>query len=171
MDRVMLLAVGVLSASLASACVVGRARLVQRTQTGGVFALEGDRQKAMEDASNNMMQHCQGPYTIMEEGEHVVGQVASGESESYDTRYGTVEQGSQSTRDATEWRVRYQCGGQPQGPYGPPGGTAPYGSPPPPPGQTGDTPPGGTPPPAGDAPPPGDTPPPPPPPEGEEGQP
>lgn len=108
---------------LLGAC--GTARVVRRTQTGGVLALEGERNKAMEQAHQMMMQHCQGPYTIVEEGEHVVGTETSHSDESYVTEEGTVvNEGGEVTREATEWRIRYVCGASaaPPPPQGPPGG-------------------------------------------------
>jgi hypothetical protein len=135
--------------TLAAAC--GHARMVNRTQYGGTFALEGDRYKALEDAHSQMNSHCQGPYTIVSEGEQVIGQDSAQQNETYVAEDGTlVNEGGASTRDATEWRVQYQCGqsqtvpsqaspypGQPgtnspqQGPYP---GSAPGAPPPPPPG-------------------------------------
>lgn len=117
---------------LAAGC--GHARLVSRTQYGGVYALEGDRNKAMEDASSQMSAHCRGPYTIVAEGENVVGADSAQQNETYVKDDGTVvNQGGASTREATEWRVQYQCGqAQPQPPpaYQPPGQPGP-GQPPP----------------------------------------
>jgi hypothetical protein len=107
--------------------VVGRARPVQRTQTGGIIALEGDRQKASEEASQLMAQHCQGQYQVVEEGEHVVGTDTAAASESYEGRHGTYEEGGESTREATEWRIKYVCGAG--GP--PPAGDETAGAPPP----------------------------------------
>jgi hypothetical protein len=123
---------------LAAGC--GHARLVNRTQYGGTFALEGDRNKAMEDAHAQMSGHCRGPYNIVSEGENVVGTDSAQQNETYVAEDGTVvNQGGASTRQATEWRVQYQCGagGQPipsQPSYVPPPGTAPQQPPPPPPG-------------------------------------
>jgi hypothetical protein len=110
-------------AALVAGC--GHARLVNRSQTGGVFALEGDRNKAMEDAAQQMAAHCRGPYTIVAEGENVIGTDSAQQNETYVTKDGTVvNQGGQSTRQAIEWRVQYVCGSQ---------GPAPgqYGAPPP----------------------------------------
>lgn len=115
-----------------SAC--GTARLVSRDQYGGIFALEGDRAKAMEDAQSQMAQLCRGPYQIVSEGEQVVGTDTAGESKTYVNKRGqVVERGGQSTRDATEWRVQYQCTAE--APQLPPNGQLPPGpgSPPPPP--------------------------------------
>ena len=118
----------------------GHARLVSRTPSGGVFALEGDRNKAMEDAQGQMAAHCRGPYSIVSEGERVVGTDSAQKNETYVSDDGTVvNQGGQSTRDATEWRVEYQCtAGQPPPPPPPPGPPvipSQPGQPPPPPQQ------------------------------------
>ena len=114
---------------LFAAC--GAARTVNRNQYGGTIALEGDRNKAMERAHQQMTAHC-GPnnYTIVSEGETVIGQDSAASSETVQHKDGTVTQeAGQSTRDATEWRVVYQCGNAPSGP--PPQDQGP---PPPPPG-------------------------------------
>jgi hypothetical protein len=114
MRRVLLIAS---LAALAAGC--GAARLVSRNPTGGIFALEGDRNKAMEDAQQQMAAHCRGPYTIVAEGENVVGTDTAQSNETYVTRDGTVvNQGGQSTRQATEWRVQYVCGQAAPGQYG-----------------------------------------------------
>lgn len=122
-NKIGLLAIG---AVLLAAC--GSARVVQRTQYGGVVALEGDRGKAMEGAHREMAAHCgQGNYQIVQEGEEVVGQVTEyGEATDYDRR-GEVTHGASETTNKTEWRVHYQCGGAPapQPPPPPPGGGAP----------------------------------------------
>jgi hypothetical protein len=121
----------------------GSARVIQRTQVGGVIELQGDRGKAMEQANQEMTAHC-GPnnYTIIQEGEEVVGQdtfvredTSSGQNTSRDgrrTHSGSTTTGQASTRDATAWRVHYQCNNA-----GPPPPVAPMGGggePPPPPG-------------------------------------
>ena len=52
----------------------GSAKVIQRTQTGGVIQLDGDRGKAMEQANGEMSRHCgPGNYTITQEGEEAVG--------------------------------------------------------------------------------------------------
>lgn len=111
----------------------GTARIVNRNQYGGTIALEGDRNKAMERAHQAMSSHC-GPnnYTIVSEGETVIGQDSAASSETVQHKDGTVTQeAGSSTRDAVEWRVVYQCGNAPAG--GPPPAD-PQGPPPPPPG-------------------------------------
>ena len=123
----------------------GSARVIQRTQAGGVIELQGDRGKAMEDANQQMASHC-GPnnYTIVQEGEEAVGtdtytredtNAASQTSRSgRTTQAGSTTTGQQSTRTATAWRVHYQCNGA-GGPAPQPAAAQP--PPPPPPGQPG----------------------------------
>jgi hypothetical protein len=109
-----------------SAC--GSARVVQRTQTGGTVALQGDRNKAMEDARQQMDGHC-GPnnYQILSEGEVPIGTDTGQRNDTVANNDGSVTQtGGTSTRTATEWRVSYQCGGAAPGPVAP----APMGPPP-----------------------------------------
>lgn len=71
----------------------GSGRVMQRTQTGGVITLVGDRGHALDDANIEMSAHC-GPdsYTIVQEGEEPIGSAPTG-------------------RLATEWRVHYVCNG------------------------------------------------------------
>jgi hypothetical protein len=115
--------VGLFAAGVALLAACGSARVVQRTQYGGIIALEGDRGKAMEGAHGEMAAHCgAGNYTITQEGEEVIGtDTAYGEDTAYDSS-GSSTAGGASTRQATEWRVHYQCGGAPAGG----GGPAPY---------------------------------------------
>jgi hypothetical protein len=120
----------------------GSARVIQRTQTGGIIELQGDRGKAMEQASQEMTAHC-GPsnFTIVQEGEEAVGtdtfvreDTNAGSTTSRDGRHtqsGATTTGQQSTRTATAWRVHYQCNGA----GGPP--AMPASAPPPPPDQGG----------------------------------
>jgi len=137
---------------LAAAC--GSARVIQRTQSGGVIELSGDRGKAMEQANADMASHC-GPnnFTIVQEGEEAVGtdtySQENTQGQDHTSRNGRTTtndqntQGQTSTRTATAWRVHYQCngaggppppaaaGGPP--PAGPDGPSGPGGAPPPPP--------------------------------------
>jgi hypothetical protein len=86
-------------------------RYVKRTQDGGVIALQGDREGAMEKARKAMAEHCQGPYTVVEEGEVVIGEDSAAAAETHNTRRGgEVTRANSSTRQATEWRVTYVCG-------------------------------------------------------------
>ena len=117
----------------------GSVRVIQRTQTGGVIELQGDRGKAMEQANSAMASHCgPGNFTITQEGEEAVGtdtytredtSAASQTSRNgRRTEAGSTTTGAQSTRTATAWRVHYQCNGA----GGPPPPPAPGGAPPPP---------------------------------------
>src|SRR5438132_12648767 len=120
----------------------GSARVIQRTQVGGVIELQGDKGKAMEQANQEMAAHC-GPnnYTIVQEGEEAVGTDTVTQQNTQDTEHtsrngrttteDTQSQQVQSTRTATAWRVHYQCNNA----GAPPPGPAPMGQPPgPPPG-------------------------------------
>ncbi|MCG8422747.1 MAG: hypothetical protein MJE77_32940 [Proteobacteria bacterium] len=113
---------------LAAGC--GTSRVVRQTQTGGEIALQGDRNEAMKDAHAQMQAHCQGPYTIVEQGEVVVGTDTIHSDESYVAEDGTVvNEGGEHTRQATEWRIKYVCGNASAPPPGP--GTVPPTPPPP----------------------------------------
>ncbi len=93
----------------------GGARVVHLSETGGVIALEGDRNKAVEQAHQIMADHCAGPYKVLEEGEQV-GDAEEG---------GPVDESVESTSDGSEWRMRYVCGAGPAVAPGPnPGGPA-----------------------------------------------
>jgi hypothetical protein len=100
----------------------GSARVIQRTQAGGVIELQGDRGKAMEQANSEMAAHC-GPnnYTITQEGEEAIGtdtytreDTSAAQQTSRSGRTTTADStttGQQSTRTATAWRVHYSCNG------------------------------------------------------------
>ena len=136
MKRLGVMALGLL-------CVAGfgcaNARYVNRTQTGGTLALTGPRDEAYAKARSQMEGHCQGPYTITQEGEVVVGQDQStyNQQDTNVSRNGrnasSAGTQSTSTRDAVEWRVTYVCGvAAPQAPptLGQPGAApAPVGYP------------------------------------------
>ena len=64
----------------------GSARVIQRTQYGGVIALQGDRSKAMEQAHKEMSAHCgANNYQIVQEGEEAIG---TDTFQNSDTQYG-----------------------------------------------------------------------------------
>jgi hypothetical protein len=138
------LSVGLAIASFGVLAACGSARVISRNQSGGVIELQGDRGKAMEQANQEMSAHC-GPnnYQIVQEGEEVVGQdtVVQEDSntnnrESRSGRHSSTDSSTtqtSSTRNATAWRVHYQCNGA----GGPPPGPADQGPPPPPPPQGG----------------------------------
>jgi hypothetical protein len=122
----------------------GNAKVIQRTEFGGVIELQGDRGKAMEQATQEMAAHCGGPgsWAVTQEGEEVIGQdtfVREDTAESSKTsrtgrrsRTDTTTTGQQSTRNATAWRIHYTCNSAAgAAPPPPAGGTMPEGSPPP----------------------------------------
>jgi hypothetical protein len=129
--------------SIMTLAACGTARVIHRDQVGGVIELQGDRGKAMEQASQEMAAHC-GPnnFTIVQEGEEAIGtdtftredQATDSKTSKNGRRSATdsTTSGQQSTRTATAWRVHYQCGGAAAagGPPPPPPGD---GAPPPPP--------------------------------------
>jgi hypothetical protein len=73
----------------------GEAKQVAKTADGGVIELAGDRGAALEDANEQMSQHCgSNNYSITQEGEEAVGS---------DAKEG------QPVRIETAWRVHYVC--------------------------------------------------------------
>jgi hypothetical protein len=66
----------------------GSALLVTRTETGGVLKLDGFRSAASKQADELMTARCDGPYTVVAEGDEFVA--------------GT-----------TEYRMHFVCGGSP----------------------------------------------------------
>ncbi|MEO8706434.1 MAG: hypothetical protein ABI867_40765, partial [Kofleriaceae bacterium] len=109
----------------------GSARVISRTQAGGVIELQGDRGKAMEQANQEMNAHCgPGNFTITQEGEEAVGTdtVATEDTSTDKSRSRSGRRSSSdtsttattSTRTATAWRVHYACNGAAGGP--PPAG-------------------------------------------------
>jgi hypothetical protein len=124
---------------LVTAC--GSAKVIKRTQSGGVIELQGDRGKAMEQANSEMNAHCgPGNFTITQEGEEAIGtDTFTREDTAVDSRSSrsgrrsstdATTTGQTSTRTATAWRVHYQCNGAGGPPPPPPGGD--MGAPPPP---------------------------------------
>jgi hypothetical protein len=122
----------------------GSAKVIQRTQAGGVIELQGDRGKAMEQANAEMAAHCGGPgsWDITQEGEEAIGtdtftredtNAASQTSRSgRRTTSGSTTTGQTSTRTATAWRIHYTCRGA-AGAMPPPPPPADGAPPPPPP--------------------------------------
>ena len=136
------LSLGLVFAALA-AC--GSAKVIQRTQSGGVIELNGDRGKAMEQANQEMSAHCgPGNFTILQEGEEAVGtDTIVNEDTAQDSRTSrsgrrsstdTSTTQTTSTRTATAWRVHYACNGAGgQAPMAQPAAAPPPGQPQPPP--------------------------------------
>jgi hypothetical protein len=112
-------------------------RVVRASPQGGEIALNGNREDAMEKARVEMQRTCGGPYTIIEEGEVVVGQQTQEQQtteagRTWTGRPATRTTGTSTTRDLSEWRVKYACGAAAPPPAGPPpGAPPPNGAPPP----------------------------------------
>lgn len=89
---------GVMMVLALAAC--GRAALIHRDPSGGIFKLGGNRGAAMNDARRQMADHCgPGRFAVTEEGEEAVGTEVS---------WGRFwSRRSEST--VTEWRVHYRC--------------------------------------------------------------
>jgi hypothetical protein len=68
---------------------------VVQSASGGVLALRGERDAALDSAHAQMSDHCTG-YQIVREGEEVIG-------------HDTIAGAHPVTAVATEWRVYYQC--------------------------------------------------------------
>ena len=122
----------------------GSARVISRTQAGGVIELQGDKGKAMEQANQEMSAHCgPGNFTITQEGEEVIGtDTVATEDTAEDTKTSrsgrrqstdTSTVATTSTRQATAWRVHYSCNGAGGGGAPPPPAPMPEGGAPPPP--------------------------------------
>jgi hypothetical protein len=73
----------------------GHATRIRRTPIGGVFELGGNRHMAMDDARQQMAEHCPGGYVITQEGEEDVGM--------------ELTWNRRGLRTSTEWRVHYEC--------------------------------------------------------------
>jgi hypothetical protein len=110
------LVVGVAAAVAMTGCA--GIRVVKASKSGGVIALIGDREGAMEKAREEMARTCGGPdrYEIVEEGEAVIGTVSheEGTQTASQNIFGqpTVRSsGTTETTQKTEWRVTYSCKG------------------------------------------------------------
>lgn len=102
-------------------------RVVKASKQGGVIALVGDREKAMELARTEMARTCGGPsnYDVQEEGEAVIGEVSDSSGRAHQTNGlfgpGVSSSSHTETTQKTEWRVTYSCkGAAPAAPAGAP---------------------------------------------------
>ena len=88
---------------------MGSAQMVKRDKAGGVLALKGDRDKAMEDAKGQMSAHCPNGFEIVGEEMAKVGEATESEGDTEGTKKGTSTKGSSVTSDVTEYRITYAC--------------------------------------------------------------
>lgn len=88
----------------------GNARVVMRDEQGGELSLDGDRQKALENANQQMAAHCgQGAYQIYREGEVAVGQTTQAAEQTNYGYYGSGTQAQQTTTNVNEYHIWYRC--------------------------------------------------------------
>jgi hypothetical protein len=87
-----------IAGALSALAACGTARVIQRTPYDGVIELQGDHNKAMERANEEMAGHCgSSNFTVM-----------SDEAIRASTPAGFTPTEPPST--PTAWRIRYQCG-------------------------------------------------------------
>jgi hypothetical protein len=91
--------------------VQGHAEMVKRDKTGGVFALKGDRNKAMEDAKNQMSANCPGGYQIVGEEMAKVGEKTEGAEDTHFKKKGSEKTSESMTSEVKEYRITYECSG------------------------------------------------------------
>lgn len=90
-------------------------REVRRTATGGEVAIYANVPEARDGAYQIMGSRCPNGFDIVEEGEVVIGVVASGQESGTVTRFGNRSTGHysgssyQTVEDKREWRFLYQC--------------------------------------------------------------
>jgi hypothetical protein len=101
-------AVAVLSAT-GCFMIQGRAEMVKRDKAGGVLALKGDRDKAMEDAKKQMSANCPNGYEIVGEEMAKVGEETEGQEDTDFKRKGASKSTSSVTQDVKEYRITYSC--------------------------------------------------------------
>jgi len=91
----------------AGGCPMGSAKVYSQTQTGGTFVLEGDENKALEDANKKMAMHCgMGNFTVVSRDTVVVGSenytdsVAQQQGQTDSQAVGAVATSGQTTSDS-----------------------------------------------------------------------
>jgi hypothetical protein len=95
----------------ASGCfmIQGRAEMVKKEKTGGVLALKGDRDKAMQDAKNQMASNCPDGYEIVSEEMAKVGETTDAAEDTDFKKKGASKNTSSVTQDLKEYRITYSC--------------------------------------------------------------
>ena len=89
--------------------IQGRAEMVKRDKGGGVLALKGDRDKAMEDAKRQMSANCPSGYEIVGEEMAKVGEETEGVEDTNFEKKGASKSTSTVTQDVKEYRITYSC--------------------------------------------------------------
>ncbi|HET9960572.1 MAG TPA: hypothetical protein VFQ61_39145 [Polyangiaceae bacterium] len=95
----------------ASGCflIQGRAELVKRDKAGGVLALKGDRNKAMEDAKRQMSANCPEGYEIVGEEMAKVGETTEAAEDAAFGKKSASKSSTSVTTDVKEYRITYSC--------------------------------------------------------------
>lgn len=101
--------VAVLMGATGCFMIQGRAEMVKRDKAGGVLALKGDRNKAMEDAKKQMSANCPNGYEIMGEEMAKVGEETEGQEDTDFKKKGASKSSSSITHDVNEYRITYAC--------------------------------------------------------------
>jgi hypothetical protein len=89
--------------------IQGKAEMVKRDKGGGVLALKGDRDKAMEDAKRQMSSNCPNGYEIIGEEMAKVGEQTEGAEDTAFEKKGASKSTSSVTQDVKEYRITYSC--------------------------------------------------------------
>lgn len=89
--------------------IQGRAEMVKRDKAGGVLALKGDRDKAMEDAKHQMASNCPDGYEIVGEEMAKVGETTDSNEDTSFQKKGASKSTSSVTQDVKEYRITYSC--------------------------------------------------------------
>lgn len=92
----------------------GQAKIIQLTSAGGIIELQGDKSKAMEQATDDMNQKCgQNNFTIVQEGEEQVAvetYVTENQQDQSHTAHPTTAT-ADAPRPTIAWRIHFQCNG------------------------------------------------------------
>jgi hypothetical protein len=100
---------GWLAGVLATLAACGTARVIQKMPTNGVIELQGDHNKAMEQANEEMAMHCgAGNFTVLSEGYEAVSPDAGSAA-------APAAPPAAPPTGPTAWRIRYQCDAAPVG--------------------------------------------------------
>jgi hypothetical protein len=89
--------------------IQGKAEMVKRDKGGGVLALKGDHDKAMEDAKRQMASNCSSGYEIVGEEMAKVGEATEGAEDTDFKKAGASKSTSSVTQDVKEYRITYSC--------------------------------------------------------------
>jgi hypothetical protein len=89
--------------------IQGHAEMVKRDQGGGVLALQGDHDKAMDDAKKQMADNCPSGYQITGEEMAKVGEKTEGAEDTQFEKHGNEKSTESTTSEVKEHRITYQC--------------------------------------------------------------